>query len=279
MTLVFVGGSARAGTTLLQSVLCTDATTNPLIEECSYLRHLVASYAFGRDVFPYQTRDYFASPADLRSFSAGGLRHVLTHLRERHGCADLVLKEPLLTPLLPALKELLPEALCVVALRDPRDTIASMVRVLERHVREGRRSELARIGRDPVGLARHWRGFYEPLLACQASDFVRDTLLVRYEDLVESPAQTADNLRAFTGLALANFDPDAPWSNSQMDFASPQKQTSAWTSPLYGQGVTTARRGAWSEVLSDDEARVIEAECADLLEAFGYAAPAAVSAR
>ncbi len=275
MTLVFVGGSARSGTTLLQSVLCTDPTTNPLIEECSYLRHLVTSYAFGRDVFPWQTRDYFDSPDDLRAFAAEGVRRVVDGVRERHGARDVVLKEPLLTPHLPALKELLPEALCVVSLRDPRDAIASMVRVQEKHLAEGRDSDLARLGRDAEALARHWRSYHDPLLACEQPGFVSDTLLVRYEELVERPAEIVATLREFTGLPLAGFDPDRPWAHSTMDFQSDAKRSSAWTSPLYGRGVTGARRGAWRDVLTADEAGTIERVCADLIEAFGYADPVA----
>jgi len=46
MTNFFVGGSQRAGTTLLQSVLCADTTTNSVIREASPLRAMVAAYQY-----------------------------------------------------------------------------------------------------------------------------------------------------------------------------------------------------------------------------------------
>ena len=41
---IFIGGSARSGTTLLQNILCTSKETNPLIPESAPFRFLAESY-------------------------------------------------------------------------------------------------------------------------------------------------------------------------------------------------------------------------------------------
>lgn len=44
MTTFFIGGCMRTGTTLLSSILCSDATTNPVIGEVQYLTHMMHHY-------------------------------------------------------------------------------------------------------------------------------------------------------------------------------------------------------------------------------------------
>ncbi len=51
MSVFFVGGINRSGTTLFQSILCSDSDTNPLIHEASYLRSIVDAYISGQQKF------------------------------------------------------------------------------------------------------------------------------------------------------------------------------------------------------------------------------------
>src|SRR3989344_4102364 len=70
MACFFVGGINRAGTTLLQSILCSDRTANPLIHEASYLRNIVEAYDSGRKKFEEHNKYYFSSIEEMKVFTA-----------------------------------------------------------------------------------------------------------------------------------------------------------------------------------------------------------------
>ena len=108
MSVFFVGGVNRSGTTLLQSILCSDRSTNPLIHEASYLRSIVEAYVFGQQKFEEHNKYYFSSVEDMRDFTAGWAKSYLDKIRARYPESDhLVLKHPPLTPRFPAIFDLL----------------------------------------------------------------------------------------------------------------------------------------------------------------------------
>ena len=51
MNYVFIGGCARTGTTLMQSILCSDSATNPLIPEAQWLGRLLSMYKWSLGTF------------------------------------------------------------------------------------------------------------------------------------------------------------------------------------------------------------------------------------
>jgi len=126
---IFIGGSARTGTTLLQSILCADKTVNPLLPEAAPVRLLLkALQQISQHTRKYEGI-YFADDKNLKSFFSQVLLSFLEELRKRYSCIHLALKEPALTPFFPLVDELLSNQACYLCLvRDPRDTIASMLR-------------------------------------------------------------------------------------------------------------------------------------------------------
>ena len=111
MTYFFVGGGQRSGTNLLQSILCSDATTNDMIREAWQLRLTVANYSLGKRAFATVNVDYFDDVEDFRAYSEDCVKAILDRLQRRFpDAANLVLKEPHLTLLFPQLHELVPGA-------------------------------------------------------------------------------------------------------------------------------------------------------------------------
>ncbi|MFQ5766105.1 MAG: hypothetical protein ACE5GT_14390, partial [Rhodospirillales bacterium] len=70
MTTFFVGGCARAGTSLLQAVLSADETTNPLMAEATNFNAVINAYAHGKDEFEKSVGDFFADRDALKAFYA-----------------------------------------------------------------------------------------------------------------------------------------------------------------------------------------------------------------
>jgi len=104
----------------------------------------------------------------------------------------------------------------------------------------------------------------------QHPDFRKHVLFVRYEDLVREPDIQIERIRAFTGLALEDYDPDKLWTGGGRDFSSDHKSGDPYINELYGRRMSSKRVGRFRNMLTADEIRIIEAECAPLFSAFGY---------
>ena len=270
--IVFVGGAMRGGTTLLQRILCSTPATNPLITECRYLFSVMRQYDETQRHFDLRGRDYFGSPEALAEFARDTCRRFLLATRANYPRAEtLVLKSPQLTRFFPLLARWFPGLLFVVVVRDPRDTIASMIEVAERHRREGVASDNADHGRDMARLCATFLSNYAPLFADKEA-LANRLLLLRYEDLVRD-ANCIAALARFTGLAL---DPGVAMSGARpADLPSLQARkgsafSAAFYSPLWSEGVTDSRIGAFRDRLTSTEIAEVERFCADFARAFGY---------
>jgi hypothetical protein len=208
---VFIGGAARSGTTLLQSILCADEDANPLVREAQWITHFARLYRWSKDNFAAIQNDYFASPEECRDFHAKLLTQFLAQASQRLGERPcLVLKNPEMTALFGDLRELATEAKFAVMMRDPRDIIASMLEVREKFDRQKKTAPIP-LERDMKSLSLRVRSYYAPFADTSLRE---DTLFVRYEDLTHNPQHEVQRLRNFTGLALADFDPARDWSQA-----------------------------------------------------------------
>jgi hypothetical protein len=279
MATIFVGGSQRSGTTLVQTILCRSGGANPMAGEVKYLRQLVQAYAFGKRQFGSETRDYFTDPEDLRRFHGSLMEGFLAHARRHFGSEHLVLKEPHLTMVFPELSELLPQARFVCVVRDPRDVIASMIEVGQKLRDSGIRDEpMADIfaRRNMRELCRHYLSFYVPALRSASAGFMERSLFLRYEDLAGAPEKALETLTRFTGLDLGGFDAakEDP-GTGKVDFQAVNEYRKAWVTELYGKKISEARVGAFRKVLKPREAAEIAQHCRGIMQRFKYGASTA----
>ncbi len=267
-SVIFVGGAARTGTTLLQNVLCSSGVTNPVIAEAAPVRFLLESHRLTGNHTRVHTGAYFASKDSLDDYYRGVFDSLFAHLRELHACRVLVLKEPELTKHFVELMRLIPQACFVVAVRDPRDVVTSMLDWGERSRREGRSHLFQQ--RDMAALAEFYLAFYRRFWM----DFPRELLarlrFVRYEDLVHDPQGMGRRLQRYTGVPLADYDPTREWRHVKLSL---DQRTSPIRDALtehYGKPVTEAKVGAWREALNDTEAAEVMQICRPIRVAFNY---------
>jgi len=274
MSCFFIGGVNRSGTTLLQSILCSDKTTNPLIHEASYLRNVVEAYVFGQQQFDEHNRYYFSSVDEMKNFTAQWAKAFLDKTRARYPEAKhLVLKHPPLTSRFPALYELLSsvgeEVHFFIIIRDPRDVVASLLKVGERLRAQGN-PEGATLPRDMNRLGSYYMMCYMPALSHQDPEYQRCITMIKYEDLVANPKPVIEVIRRASGLQLEEFDVTSDWQHNEIDYEGMEQEKNAWLSSLWGKKLSNARIGSYKKILTSDEISTLETVCAGPLKTFGY---------
>ncbi len=263
----------RTGTTLLNSILCSDSTTNPVIGEVQYLTHMMHHYHWGQRHFRLYLKDTFEDREAFKSFTGDWLKNYLQRTQERwQPCQHLVLKNPELVRYFPDLSELVEGSKFFLTVRDPRDTVVSMQAVAKKHREKGITSTLTRMNDDPRKFSHYYRNYYFRFLRGDFNVLQSDLFLVRYEDLVTQTGQVVDQIRAFTGLDLADYDPASEWQSSAEDYdrrrADPK--LAAWTTELHGKGVSNSQIGRYRDVLSNEDIAIIEEECQAVMRPFKY---------
>ncbi|MDP6515658.1 MAG: sulfotransferase [Alphaproteobacteria bacterium] len=272
MTTIFIGGVPRSGTTLMQSILCADRTTNPMLGEPFYFRKIVYAYKQTKQEFARRGGGFFGDPDKLRQFSADWVSRFLDQVRANHpGVDNLVIKEPLLTRHFIEVAELLPDARLVVMVRDPRDVIGSMIRVAERMGTKGTvpNNMAPALARDLDILCESVNSYYRELLRYRAPGVRRNLCFVFYEAVVGETMEALDKIRAFTGLELSDYRPEHDWNRNGAGFAPPDPDD-PWPSALWGRPITAAPIGEYRTTLTGPEITTIERDCALLFESFGY---------
>ncbi len=274
MSVFFVGGINRSGTTLLQSILCSDKHTNPLIHEASYLRSIVDAYISGQQKFDEHNKYYFSSIEDMRDFTAGWAGAFLDKIRARYPEAKhLVLKHPPLTSRFPVIYDLLSaigeEPYFFVIIRDPRDVVASLVQVGERLRKKGE-VEGNTLPRDMTILGNYYMQTYMPALSYQNQDYQKRITIIKYEELVSNSQAVIQNICQASGLALNEFNETEDWKSDEIDYDDLKKNNNAWLSDLWGKRLSNSRIGRYKEILKPDEISLLEKVCAGPLQTFGY---------
>ena len=272
--IIFVGGCMRSGTTLLHRTLCQTEASNPFIQASFYLTRQLEIYQRTLQQGDDFIADMFGDRDGLTAFTSAIINRLLGVIRERWDDPEvLILKQTEITRFIPLLVELIPEALFVVSVRDPRDTVCSMLEVGERHAKQQQNSIYSRLGRNVGALSEIYNNMYRPLMqACEASpDLKRKTSFVLYEDLAQSAKPTITKLADFTGLPLQAF------AETESYRPEPSRSTirshpywGAYTPNLTGSPISSESVGKHRLALTQSEISVVESTCSGMMTRFGY---------
>ncbi len=271
-TPIFVIGVPRSGTTLLASLL----SAHPAIH-AGPETHFFEDFDHRRPPVPSRSADWIESAVDwlmniehvgkpvpvhaglteddlryyLRSQAPSyrAMLEAITVLQMRRaGKSRWLEKTPNHLAHMPTLRRIFPDAKVIRIVRDPRDTIQSLL-----NVPWGPKSLAAAVSmyvdNDTPGER-----------SCSHDP---QTLTVRYEDLVTAPAATLDRIGSFVG---EKFDPQSDRSTSAAEV---NRSGEPWKEKV-SQKIDGSRAGSWERDMAEADQRFIEALLGDVIDRHGY---------
>ncbi len=265
-TPIFVGGSMRTGTSLLQNVLCSAKTANDMSFECHYLTDQIINYVKWSQMSDRMLADFFGTRDGLKTYTQEIILRLLklTH-KNQYEPDFLILKHPEITPFFPVLAELIPTAKFVTSVRDPKDAVTSMLKVAEKQVAQGRSSNMVAIGRDMANLTKLFMSFYRGLQKMPKEALTRHKFL-KYEDLVLKTSVVLPKLSEFTGLDLSDYDPAADWK-----YTRPREENVAFDTKIRGKALNDSSIGNYKNELSVEEIAAVEKTADNFMKYFNFA--------
>lgn len=265
----------RSGTTLLNQVICTSPDTNPLINGCRYLTGQLELYARYTGTDSLFIDDYFADQSGFREFTKSIILDFLTEAWRKNGQPGaLVLKNPELSFYVPLLAGLLPDAMFVMSVREPKDTIASMIKVGRKQKKAGIDSFLARACGNITALCRTYNSYYNPVMKNMSTNVMNlgnRVLFVRYEDLVDTPDDTNTRVCRFCGIRPGKIPENGSWERSSN--TEKIKHHSRWRTyltDLSSSPVSASSIGSYESVLNDRDCARIDNQCKAIRKEFNY---------
>ena len=268
MAYFFVVGSMSSGGYLVYAILCSDPAMNPVLHENHFVAMATSVYRQSRERVRLENGDFFSDLRETQDFYSSWITSFLEATRSRYAPArHLAIKSFLLGPHCPQLHEILPSARFVISVRDPRDSVASMIEVGTRQQEKGGNNQFPR---DVEKLASKVMSCYASCLASRDSGFKEKILYVKYERLVTDPSPIIEGMQSWTGLDLSRFDPFKPWQRTKFDFERSKASNGSFITEPYGQAVTSKFVGRYRNTLSVKETLTVERICAPIMQAFDY---------
>ena len=270
MTVFFVGGSPRSGTTLLAQVLSQAQGANPPIQEAQYFTQLIRAYQYGRTEAKDTLKDYFSDDQDFQQFNSDLIERFFQQIKKRFPQTEtIVLKDPYLTSFFPAVESVYPDSCFFVSIRDPRDTIASMIEVGRKSNDELKQKLPLFANRDIPGLVAFYKSFYAHVFSNRSARFRKKMAFVKYEYLVQNTDKFLQEISQYTNLVFSDFDSQ---NMNQGTFTTPpNEEEQPWrTSLQHGKKIESSSIENYKTILSSAEIGEINRLCKPILLKFGY---------
>lgn len=255
----FVVGAPRTGTTILHALICTDASVNDYIAECSYFTALLRPFQSGWSAFDAHTHAYFGgNRQEFAVYHSRLMRAVLHDIWQQVGRPKkLALKDPLLSTQIANLAQLIPETKYILSIRDPRDVVASRVTVMRKA------NPQVTIGdQDILRICQEFNASYSALVK-SAPLFQGRALVVPYEGL--SRSGDLGRVEAFMGITC---DKSKVWKSDLTDVHSTAGKTE-WHTEQYGKPLNADSIGNYAKVLSPPQVQLVLTQCGPLMQGLG----------
>jgi hypothetical protein len=271
--LIVVTGCMRSGTSLLYSLLCTSPDAGPPMAPARYLADNLNLYRRYVGVDRSFADDYFTADNDIMATTRRFLRERLDAAWENCGRPRcLIVRSVDLAHMIPLAAGLLPDARFVISVRDPRDTITSMIKVARKQKLLRVEKTGAVVSRDVAGLCKAYNASYLPALRLlrQHPELNERINFVRYEDAARDAASAFGPLWQQLGLRQGTLAPTALTRRPSLLQLATHRYWRTYITELHNGPASTESVGSHGAFLAKAEASLIERRCRHLAQRFGY---------
>ena len=274
---VFIVGSPRSGTTLVQSIVSASRDL-AIAPENDFLMRFLGEFS-RRDVSDPATLDAFVSSLfalkattywkverdalldDLRRAAPASypelVRRTYEHFARHQGACRWGAKVPYFALHLDVLAAMFPDVRVIHVVRDGRDVLASM--------RERARHGATHFPVDARFAALRWKQMVLAGSRGARQLGARQYLELRYEDLITDPDAGVGQLERFIGCTIPGAA-EAHYRHAIENAVVHSDQIERYLRP----GITTASMARWQHDLGERDIQWFEAIAADMLRAKGY---------
>jgi len=255
--LVFCTGAPRSGTTVTYSLLCSQETY-PMFPECTFITPMFDLYhRISRFSDKERFEHYFKNQDNLKEMFVSFINRMIVSLIDNWPRKKtLVLKDPeLICHINDAFFELFPKAKVVIVIREPKDIIASLIKVKKRY-----RTFVSL--EDTVNYLLKYTSSIKEV----SSKYCENVIVVKYEDIVNKKRKVFLDIEKTLGYKINKES----FQHISYDINSAHIKKDPTHSALYGQKLSKISVGNYRKELTKEEIDYIDKAFNEFNEYYGY---------
>ena len=165
--------------------------------------------------------------------------------------------------------DLIPESHFIFTVRDPRDVIASQIRVGEKQQKEKMENKFPRdINYLCNKINLYHRVLFSEVFKKKNSLLKKSTTIIKYEEVVTNPEFVINSLNKKIGANINLKNTNEIWKRS--DYIYNKSKRFGFLSEHWGKPITSKTIGSYKSVLNSDEINLINDQCKEIMNLFNY---------
>ncbi len=270
MNYIFIIGTPRSGGTLLYNILCNDSEINPPVPENHLINDIGNIYFNISERFEIEKNYFFDNKEDLRKLCRSWAISFLEKIRKRYNNPKkIIIKSFPMTANFNIIFDLIPESHFIFTVRDPRDVIASMIRVGEEQQKATMENKFPRdINYLSKRVNLYHRILFSEVFTKKNSLLKKSTTIIKYEEVVTNPKSIISGVNKKLGTNINLKNTNEIWKRS--DYIYNESKRFGFSSKHWGMPITSKTIGSYKNVLNSDEINLVNDQCKEIMNFFNY---------
>ena len=270
MNYIFILGTPRSGGTLLYNILCNDLEINPPLPENHLINEIGNIYFNNTERFIIEKSYFFDNKEDLRKLCRSWAVSFLEKIQKRYKKPKkIIIKSYPTTPNFNIIFELIAESHFIFTVREPRDVIASMIKVGEEQQKIKEENKFPRnINYLSKRVNQYHRILFSNVFKEKNSLLKKSTTIIKYEEMVTNTKHILNNLNKKLGTKIDLKNSSEIWKRS--DYIDKKNKNFGFFSKHWKKPITSETIGSYKGVLNSDEISLINIQCRKIMNFFNY---------
>ena len=267
--IIYVVGSPRSGSSLIYNAVCSQNIFNPAIPENHLITNLTKNFFSQIKRNSEIEEDYFfESLNDTKKYFKNCLNIFFNKIAKKYSTKILVLKSITITSNINVLNLFYPEIFYIMTIRDPRDTVASMINV---GIKQEKLKMKNQFPRKIEYLCNKINGSYRLLFDKKQKNFLKENVqIIKYEDFIENSYTSLSKIINKFSINIQYSKNSNIWGRSSNVYNKNQSTDNPYKSDLWNKPINSSRIGIYKDLLKKSEIDEISFLCKDIISIFNY---------